>query len=385
MTVGAALLAAGRLRPPSADGRRTVERGDRTSSYVAPVGVGTKDPGRGRSGARRSRAPRLAGPSRSTCPGAPGPDTLDPTGGWSVTGNAIQQALVSRSLTQYARGEDGQPVLVPDLATDLGRHNEDYTEWTFTIRDDATWEDGRPVTADEVAFGICRSLDSETFPSGPGHGVLHDVLRRRRRLRRALHRRRPRLRGLVRASRSTARTSPSRCRSPSRTWTTGVRRWRWGRRPWARRRDPSRYAHAPMANGPYEVESWTPGGGAGPGPQRRAGPPSPTRRATSTPTGGCSSSTRTRTWSTRSCSRAARPAGPPCRRRWARVATPRPTGGSARAWCSSPRSAWRPSPPTTPRSPTSGSARPSPTPTPTRTPGSPAARSRTSRGCRPAR
>jgi peptide/nickel transport system substrate-binding protein len=101
-------------------------------------------------------------------PGDPGPDTLDPTGGWSVTGNSIQQALTSRSLTQYKRGDDGQPVLVPDLATDLGTPNEDYTEWTFTIRDDATWEDGKPVTAEEVAFGICRSLDSDAFPSGPG-------------------------------------------------------------------------------------------------------------------------------------------------------------------------------------------------------------------------
>jgi peptide/nickel transport system substrate-binding protein len=101
-------------------------------------------------------------------PGDPGPDTLDPTAGWSVTGNSIQQALTSRSLTQYVRDEEGQPVLVPDLATDLGTANEDFTEWTFTIRDDATWEDGQPVTADEVAFGICRSLDSEAFPSGPG-------------------------------------------------------------------------------------------------------------------------------------------------------------------------------------------------------------------------
>jgi peptide/nickel transport system substrate-binding protein len=100
--------------------------------------------------------------------GDPGPDSLDPTGGWSVTGNSIQQALTSRSLTQYVRDEEGQPVLVPDLATDLGTPNEDYTEWTFTIREDATWEDGKPVTAEEVAFGICRSLDSEAFPSGPG-------------------------------------------------------------------------------------------------------------------------------------------------------------------------------------------------------------------------
>jgi peptide/nickel transport system substrate-binding protein len=76
-------------------------------------------------------------------PSDPGPTDLDPTGGWSVTGNSIQQALVNRSLTQYARdNESGEMILVPDLAEDLGTPNDDFTEWTFTIRDDATWETG---------------------------------------------------------------------------------------------------------------------------------------------------------------------------------------------------------------------------------------------------
>jgi peptide/nickel transport system substrate-binding protein len=102
-------------------------------------------------------------------PGDPGPDSLDPTEGWSVTGNSIQQALTSRSLTQYARDpESGEMILVPDLATDLGTPNDDFTEWTFTIREGATWENGDPITAEEVAWGITRSMDSDTFPGGPG-------------------------------------------------------------------------------------------------------------------------------------------------------------------------------------------------------------------------
>ncbi len=101
-------------------------------------------------------------------PGDPGPDSLDPTDGWSVTGNSIQQSLTHRSLTQFKRDETGQPVLVPDLATDLGTANDDFTEWTFTIREGAKWEDGKPVTAEEVAWGIQRSLDAEAFPAGPG-------------------------------------------------------------------------------------------------------------------------------------------------------------------------------------------------------------------------
>ncbi|MFN8194243.1 MAG: ABC transporter substrate-binding protein [Nocardioidaceae bacterium] len=102
-------------------------------------------------------------------PGDPGPEDLDPTGGWSVTGNSIEQALVTRSLTQYARDpKTGDMVLVPDLATDLGQPNDDFTEWTFTIRDGVKWENGNPVTAEEVAWGITRSMDSTQFPGGPG-------------------------------------------------------------------------------------------------------------------------------------------------------------------------------------------------------------------------
>lgn len=102
-------------------------------------------------------------------PGDPGPTTLDPTEGWSVLGNSLQQAWMNRSLTQYLMNpETGAMELVPDLATDLGRPNEDFTEWTFTLRDGVKWEDGKPVTAEELAFGIKRSLDTETFASGPG-------------------------------------------------------------------------------------------------------------------------------------------------------------------------------------------------------------------------
>ena len=134
----------------------------------------TKAPEVGKDAQRQAPAADVAGATSGGTitvylPGDPGPDSMDPTDGWSVTGNSIQQALTSRSLTQYARDpKTGEMVLVPDLATDLGSHNADYTEWTFTIRDDAKWEDGSPVTADEIAWGIQRSMDSDTFPAGPG-------------------------------------------------------------------------------------------------------------------------------------------------------------------------------------------------------------------------
>ena len=94
---------------------------------------------------------------------------LDPSDLYYTDTNAIMTALVTRSLTQYSYDEEsGQMILVPDLATDLGTPNEDFTEWKFTLRDGVKWETGAPVTAEEVAFGIVRSMDGKTFPNGPG-------------------------------------------------------------------------------------------------------------------------------------------------------------------------------------------------------------------------
>jgi peptide/nickel transport system substrate-binding protein len=98
-----------------------------------------------------------------------GPATLDPTAGWSVTGNSIQQDLVNRSLTTFRQDrETGQMVLVPDLATDLGTPNDDYTEWKFTIKDGIKYDNGKPVTAEDIAFGIARSFDGNNGTEGAG-------------------------------------------------------------------------------------------------------------------------------------------------------------------------------------------------------------------------
>jgi len=94
---------------------------------------------------------------------------IDPSDLYYTDTNAIMTALVTRSLTQYAYDEATKSmVLVPDIATDLGTPNSDFTSWKFTIRDGVKWENGDPVTAEDVAFGINRSLDAKTFPNGPG-------------------------------------------------------------------------------------------------------------------------------------------------------------------------------------------------------------------------
>jgi len=57
--------------------------------------------------------------------------------------------LAFSGLTRY----DQAGAIVPDLASAF--HTEsDGRIWTFDIRDDATWHDGQPVTADDVVFTV---------------------------------------------------------------------------------------------------------------------------------------------------------------------------------------------------------------------------------------
>jgi peptide/nickel transport system substrate-binding protein len=94
--------------------------------------------------------------------------TIDPSEIYYVDTSSIMSGLVTRSLTQYKYDPSTkQMILVPDLATDLGTHNDNYTQWKFTIRPGVKWENGKPVTAQEVAWGMSRCMDAATFPTGP--------------------------------------------------------------------------------------------------------------------------------------------------------------------------------------------------------------------------
>src|SRR4051794_15558409 len=93
--------------------------------------------------------------------------TIDPAEAYYLDTMSIDGQLLTRSLTQYRYdAQSKQMVLVPDLATDLGQHNDDYTKWTFTIRPGVKFEDGTTVTAQDVAWGMQRCMDAATFPTG---------------------------------------------------------------------------------------------------------------------------------------------------------------------------------------------------------------------------
>ncbi|WP_164543599.1 ABC transporter substrate-binding protein [Streptomyces mobaraensis] len=57
--------------------------------------------------------------------------------------------------------------LVPDLATDLGKVSGDKKTYTFTLKDGITWEDGRPITAQDIKYGIERTWAQDKISGGP--------------------------------------------------------------------------------------------------------------------------------------------------------------------------------------------------------------------------
>ena len=128
-------------------------------------------------GAGAGKAPDLEGPRAVPEDAAEGgtatvlssvvPFTFDPTRAYYVDSTAIMN-LVTRALTQYVYDPETEDmVLAPDMATDLGRPNEDNTEWTFTLRDGLKYEDGTDVKAEDVAYAVSRSFAIEELPDGP--------------------------------------------------------------------------------------------------------------------------------------------------------------------------------------------------------------------------
>ena len=81
--------------------------------------------------------------------------SLDPQVVEDVTGSELMRDLFEGLLSQDAEGN-----LVPGVATEWSA-NEDNTEWTFTLRDNATWSNGDPVTASDFVYAWQRAVSPE--------------------------------------------------------------------------------------------------------------------------------------------------------------------------------------------------------------------------------
>ncbi|NHN55035.1 ABC transporter substrate-binding protein [Calidifontibacter sp. DB0510] len=94
------------------------------------------------------------------------PETFDPTESYYQDTGAILGQLVLRSLTTY-KVENGKSVLVPDLATDLGKVSSDGLTWTFTLKDGLKYSDGSPIKAADFVYAVKRSFAQDELAGGP--------------------------------------------------------------------------------------------------------------------------------------------------------------------------------------------------------------------------
>ena len=98
------------------------------------------------------------------------PNTLDPTDIYFTDSNEIGK-LLFRTPTQFAmRG--GKPILVPDL-TDLGTVSADKLTWTFKVRTQAKYADGSDVKIADLAYAIKRSFAHDVFANGPAYQLTY--------------------------------------------------------------------------------------------------------------------------------------------------------------------------------------------------------------------
>jgi len=107
-------------------------------------------------------------------------DSWDPQRLYVAADMAFAGRVFERTLTAWAPAtqEDTLPRLVPDLATDTGAVSNGGKAWRFTLRRDARWQDGRPVTCADVKYGISRTFATSQITGGPTYALaLLDVPR----------------------------------------------------------------------------------------------------------------------------------------------------------------------------------------------------------------
>jgi peptide/nickel transport system substrate-binding protein len=94
-------------------------------------------------------------------------DSLDPGRSYSPHVWNLMR-LYTRTLVTFAPepGAGGRE-LVPDLATDLGTPSRGARTWTFRLKDGIRFEDGTPITARDVKYGIERTFATDVLPGSP--------------------------------------------------------------------------------------------------------------------------------------------------------------------------------------------------------------------------
>lgn len=91
------------------------------------------------------------------------PDSLNPGNGVLSEAYTLYELVYDTPISVNSAGE-----YVPELATEWSS-SEDGLTWTLTIRDDAVFQDGTPLTAEDVAFSMNLYKATEAFPFLPSY------------------------------------------------------------------------------------------------------------------------------------------------------------------------------------------------------------------------
>jgi len=100
-------------------------------------------------------------------------DSWDPQRLYAAADMAFAGRVFERTLTAWAPAtqQDTLPDVAPDLATDTGTVAEGGRAWSFTLRSDAAWQDGKPVTCADVKYGISRTFATTQITGGSPYAL----------------------------------------------------------------------------------------------------------------------------------------------------------------------------------------------------------------------
>lgn len=85
------------------------------------------------------------------------------------------QRLFTRTLVGYSQVNGDKFKIAPDLATALGKHNADFTQWTYTLKSGLKFSTGKAITPNDIKYGIERLFATDVINGGPSSYFIDSI------------------------------------------------------------------------------------------------------------------------------------------------------------------------------------------------------------------
>ncbi|MCT2592571.1 ABC transporter substrate-binding protein [Streptomyces sp. N2-109] len=96
-------------------------------------------------------------------------DSWDTTRGYYGFAWNFMRYYSRQLVTPAAVPGEGGLELKPDLAKSTAKVSEDGKTYTYELKDGITWQDGKPITAQDIKYGIERQWAQDVLSGGPVH------------------------------------------------------------------------------------------------------------------------------------------------------------------------------------------------------------------------